>query len=371
MVKGWIKSKIEDGTYVPNQRISSESELMKKFRVSRHTVRIAIAELVNEGWLYTEQGAGTFCARRSVQDQPVSSENRQKKVAIVTTFISDYIFPSIIRGAESEISKKGYQVSLFSTNNDYDNEKRILETIISHQYDGAIIEPTRSASSNPNIRHYLNLETMGIPYVMINAFYEEIEPVSIVLDDEKGGFLQTEHLINLGHRDIAGFFKTDDLQGVKRMKGFLKALRKYDIPINPNHIITYSTTEKTFKPIEEFKAMLDSPEGKPSGIVCYNDELVILLLHVVRERGISVPKDLSIVGYDDSFLSDITEVKLTTIEHPKSEMGKKAANMILRMIENNGQLDEGFESYVFDPKLVIRESAALIGSEKYKNKEII
>jgi GntR family transcriptional regulator of arabinose operon len=108
-VKQEIKSRILDGTFQPNQKISSESELMKQFAVSRHTVRAAIGELVNKGWLYREQGAGTFCADRSMDSRLMSGSN-QKNIAIITTFISEYIFPSIIRGAESYLSKHGYNV---------------------------------------------------------------------------------------------------------------------------------------------------------------------------------------------------------------------------------------------------------------------
>jgi GntR family transcriptional regulator, arabinose operon transcriptional repressor len=353
-VKGWIRSKILEGTYEPNQKIPSESELMKQFDVSRHTVRIAIGELVSEGWLYTEQGAGTFCSDRSSQNNEIS-DSMVKKIAIITTYISDYIFPSIIRGAEAELSEKGFAVGLFSTNNDHENEKRILETIISQRFDGVIIEATKSATSNPNINYFLNLESQGIPYIMINAFYEELEPVSVVIDDEKGGFLQTEHLIKLGHRNIAGFFKTDDMQGVKRMKGFIKALREYGIPINAKNIITYSTSEKAMKPTEYLKLMLDS-QDRPTGLVCYNDELVMSMLDVLRQKEMNIPEDISIVGFDNSFLAEISEVKLTTIEHPKMELGKKAAKMILEMITNSSKQGKNVDSYVFETKLIIRNS---------------
>src|SRR5699024_5919981 len=125
MVRKAIKSKITDGTYSPHQKISSESELMKQFGVSRHTVRLAIGDLVTAGWLYREQGSGTFCADRSkiMNDNHVST---QKNISIVTTYISDYIFPSIIRGAESRLSEEGYQVSIFSTNNNLESERAIL-----------------------------------------------------------------------------------------------------------------------------------------------------------------------------------------------------------------------------------------------------
>lgn len=361
-IKGWIKSKILDGTYAPHQKINSESELMKQFDVSRHTVRVAIGELVSEGWLYREQGAGTFCADRSAIE--IDNKNYEnKKIAIITTYISDYIFPSIIRGAEAEISQEGYHVSLFSTNNDYENERRILETILSQRFDGVIVEPTRSASSNPNISYYLNLELLNIPYIMINAYYDELEPVCVVMDDEKGGYLQTEYLINEGHKKIIGFFKTDDLQGVKRMKGFIKALRAYGIAINPQNIVTYSTLEST-KPVEFLNNMLEATVERPTGIVCYNDQLAMELLDVIREKELAVPDDISIIGYDDSLFAEISEVKLTSIEHPKSEMGRMAAKMILEMIKRgkNTKQIKDIESFVFEPKLVIRKSTKCVNA---------
>ncbi|MFC4321199.1 GntR family transcriptional regulator [Litchfieldia salsa] len=360
IVKQSIVSKILDGTFQPHQKISSESELMKQFGVSRHTVRAALGELVNKGWLYREQGAGTFCADRT-NNQKISNAITQKNIAIITTYISDYIFPSIIRGAESYLSENGYNVSLFSTNNDHKNEKRALEKILSQPFDGVIIEPTKSALPNPNINYYLNLERQNTPYIMINAYYDQLEPLSITMDDEKGGYIQTEHLIQLGHREIVGFFKSDDVQGLKRMKGFIKAHRNYGLAINPNSIITYRSNEKHSIPMEELRIQLSKGnQKKPTGIVCYNDELAINLLEILREKNIQVPEDLSIVGFDDSFMVKVTEVKLTTINHPQSKMGELAAKLIVEKInETNGhskKTGEQVQSVVFDPKLIVRSS---------------
>ncbi len=363
MVKNWIKSKVFDGTFQPNQKISSESELMKQFNVSRHTVRLALADLVNEGLLYKEQGSGTYVSERSLKKNQTNSVS-SKKVAIITTYISDYIFPSIIRGAESVLSQEGYQVTLFSTNNNHESEKRILETVISQNFDGVIVEPTKSAISNPNINYYLNLEALKIPYIMINAFYDELEPISVTLNDMEGGYLQTEHLIRLGHRNILGFFKNDDMQGLKRMKGYLKAYRDYGIPIIPQNIITYNTKSKdSALPLEQLEDRLSNSPEKITGIVSYNDELAMRILEVLRQKNLQIPEDISIVGFDDSFLSEVSEVKLTTIKHPKSELGEMAAKLIISLIEiNNGpkSTDSTAESYVFEPSLVIRNSTKKI-----------
>ncbi len=367
MVKKAIKSKIINGTYIPNQKISSESELMKEFSVSRHTVRQAIGDLVTTGWLYREQGSGTFCADRSAMSNN-QEQGSQKNIAIITTYISDYIFPSIIRGAEARLSDEGYQVSIFSTNNNQENEQRILEKILTQKFDGIIVEPTKSAYSNPNINYYLNLERLSIPYIMINAYYDELEPINIVMDDEKGGFLQTEHLIKRGHQNIIGCFKTDDTQGTKRMKGFLKAHRQNKIPINPSNIITYTTEEKDTKPVDELKKILASKNNCNTGLVCYNDELAMKFLDVLRTMNIQVPDDLSIVGYDDSPLAEISEVKLTSIAHPKSELGEAAANMIIDLIklkkDNKNKDVYNANSIVYPPEIIIRTSTKDLNKSK-------
>ncbi|MFG6149352.1 GntR family transcriptional regulator [Halobacillus sp. B23F22_1] len=358
IVKQAIKSKILDGTYEPHHKIQSESEMMKQFSVSRHTVRLAIGELVSEGWLYREQGAGTFCADRTTH-QAHSGIVSRKNIAIVTTYISDYIFPSIIRGAEAHLSAQGYHVSLFSTNNDHEKEREYLEMIITQGFDGAIIEPTKSAYANPNINYYLNLERLNIPYIMINAYYEALEPLRVLVDDERGAFLQTEHLLNQGHRDILGFFKTDDMQGNLRMKGYLKAHRMYKVPINPKYITTYQTEEKDEKPVEKLQHYLNQTGQKPTAIVSYNDELAIKLLNVLRENQVKIPDDISIVGFDNSFLTELSEVKLTSIHHPQADLGHTAGKLILDLIrtqQKNNESAEEIKSVLYPTELVVRSS---------------
>lgn len=366
-VREYIENQILDEVFRPNEKIDSESELMKRFGVSRHTVRLAIGDLVTEGWLYREQGAGTFCADRSAVEEKRKPKDI-KKVAIITTYISDYIFPSIIRGAEARLSEAGYQVSIFSTNNCYEKEKEIMEKVLEQQFDGIIVEPTKSACANPNIIYYLELERLGIPYIMINAYYDALQPVHLTVDDEKGGFLQVEYLIQHGHTKIAGFFKTDDMQGARRLKGFLQAHRHYRLPVNPAHIITYDTEEKATKPVKEMEILLQDSETEVTAMVCYNDELAMELLNVLRASELRIPEDMSMIGFDDSFLADISEVKLTSIKHPQSKMGEEAASHIVDFIAAAKKKKQhiGVDSLQYEPELAIRHSVRKIGKESVK-----
>ncbi len=348
-LKKEIQSWIYAGRFKSNEQLPSEHELSRLFSMSRQTVRQAVGEMVQEGLLYRIQGKGTYCAGMNTR-RPSDTAT----IGVITTYISDYIFPLIVRGAEAALRSRGYQLLLASTDNDKAKERESLEMMLAQSVSGLIIEPTRSAEGNPNESYYRALEAQGIPYIMINESYPELDCPCIKVDDELGVYKAVEFLILEGHRQIAGFFKTDDLQGVNRMNGFIQAHLHYKLPFHDENLVTYTTEEKSDKPLSMAALML-SRKNRPTAFVCYNDELAIRMLDIIREASLLVPDDLSIVGFDDSFLATATEVKLTTIAHPKIEMGIKAAEILIDMKER--KLDRrsvGVVKYV--PELIIRES---------------
>ncbi|RJS58526.1 GntR family transcriptional regulator [Bacillus subtilis] len=350
-VKEEISSWINQGKILPDQKIPTENELMQQFGVSRHTIRKAIGDLVSQGLLYSVQGGGTFVASRSAK----SALHSNKTIGVLTTYISDYIFPSIIRGIESYLSEQGYSMLLTSTNNNPDNERRGLENLLSQNIDGLIVEPTKSALQTPNIGYYLNLEKNGIPFAMINASYAELAAPSFTLDDVKGGMMAAEHLLSLGHTHMMGIFKADDTQGVKRMNGFIQAHRERELFPSPDMIVTFTTEEKESKLLEKVKATLEkNSKAMPTAILCYNDEIALKVIDMLREMDIKVPEDMSIVGYDDSHFAQISEVKLTSVKHPKSVLGKAAAKYVIDSLEHKKPKQE---DVVFEPELIIRQSA--------------
>lgn len=360
MVKEKIKEWITNGEVQPGEKIRSENELVKLFQVSRHTIRQAIGELVHEGWLYREQGAGTFCSKTIQESGPKTQDikTNSKNIGVITTYISDYIFPSIIRGIESYLTERGYTLTFASTNNDLETEKQCLQSMLNRQIDGLIVEPTRSGSFNPNINYYFELEKDHIPYLMINQYYPQLNPPHLVVDDEKGGYIATDHLIKLGHERIIGVFKNDDLQGFNRMQGFIRAFRERNIPFFPEMILTYSTESKE-DTLEQLRNLFTTHAEKPTAIVCYNDQIALNIINLLRELNIKIPEEISIVGFDDSFLAEASEVKLTSVKHPKVDMGLDAAKWIVHAIEN-GHSSDVPSSIVYDPELVIRNSTVAI-----------
>ncbi|MGM0873220.1 MAG: GntR family transcriptional regulator [Bacillota bacterium] len=354
-LKQEILSWIHSGKLKPDEKMPSENEIVNQFQISRHTVRQTLGVLEKEGWLYKVQGRGTFVA------QPNTKENNENKtIAIITTYISDYIFPHIVRGAEGTIRNNGYHLMLSSTDNDKEKEKESLKMLMSQPLKGLIIEPTKSAQGNTNLNYFLALEYQHIPFVMINEKYQELNCPTIKVDDEEGGFLAAEHLIQLGHTNILGFFKTDDLQGINRLKGFIQAHKKFQVPLRPNSVIHYTTEDKygDFFQKALSKLLKHDHSERPTAIVCYNDQLAIHIMEIVRSFSLNIPDDMSIVGFDDSSIATATEVKLTTLSHPKSHLGEQAANLLIEMIEKKHKNQP--EDIVFKPELIVRGSTTPI-----------
>lgn len=326
------------------EQIPTENEITQTFNVSRHTVRKALDNLENNGFIKREQGKGTFCCY-SIE------KKASRNIAIITTYISDYIFPGIISGIEDVLSSAGDTLSLFNTNNDKNKERECLKKVIDGNFDGVIIEPTLSALENVNISYFKELEKNGIPYVMFHAKYDELDCSYLGMNDFDGGYIGTKYLLQLGHRKISGIFKSDDMQGVNRRLGYVKALQEFGVELNYDLLGNYTTKELNSYAYE-FASNVLSRNEKPTAFFCYNDAIAFQVLQAARDCDLKVPEDISIIGYDDSSLATATEVKLTTIKHPKIDMGKKAARMLLDIIER--KVDKN--NYIYKPELIVRNS---------------
>ena len=347
-LKNYIKSIIENGDLGPGDRLYSENELAQRFNISRHTVRQAVGELVNENWLSRIQGSGTF-----VNQTIGTKKEKSGIIGVVTTYLDDYIFPGIIKGIDSILSQEGYSIILGHTNNNLEREAVCLQNMLEKNVDGFIIEPTKSALPNPNYQYYEEMKKKNCPCIFINGYYPSHEGSFIIEDDEMGGYLATRHLFELGHERLAGIFKVDDIQGHGRYSGFVRAHREEGRVI-PEDTITWYTTEdtQTLFTQEGSGAML-SKIKKCTGLICYNDQITLKVIDLLRAEGLKVPDDISLISFDDSDLSNSGETRITTLAHPKDKLGERAAEALLEII--TGKHKTVREK--IKPELIIRNSA--------------
>ena len=345
-----IKSKILSGEYDVLDKIPTESALQEMYNVSRHTVRKAILELSNEGFLRSEKGSGTYVSNQYQSKSNVNPNN--KTIGVITTYISDYIFPSIIRGIEGRLNEDNYSLLLASTNNDVEQEKKALEMMLSYGVDGLIGEPTKSNLYNPNIAYYLSFKEQDIPFIMINAYYEELDVPHLCLDDVQSSYLATKELIAKGHTQIGLISKTDDLQGKFRMKGFIKALGEAKLRFQPEQVFSYDTETKPDLHTN-LKKFLNENREALTAIVCYNDEVGFVVGNLCRQLNISIPEELSIIGQDNSYIAQNANIKLTTLTHPQEQMGRDAADWVIKKLQ--GRKDLPNEHY-YQPVLIKGET---------------
>ncbi len=345
-----IKSKILSGDYRVGNQIPTEASLQEKYEVSRQTVRKAILELSNEGFLRSEKGSGTYVSNQ--YQAKASGNSNTKTIGVITTYISDYIFPSIIRGIEGRLNEENYSLLLASTNNDVEQEKKALEMMLSFGVDGLIVEPTKSNLYNPNISYYLSFKEQEVPFIMINAYYEELSVPFLCLDDVQSSYLATKELISKGHTQIGLISKSDDLQGKYRMKGYIKALGEAKLAFRPEHVLTFDTETKP-NLSSSLKKYLKENIDMLTAIVCYNDEVGLEVANVCKQLEISIPDQLSIIGQDNSYIAKNANIALTTLTHPQEQMGRDAADWLIMNIQ--GKKDLPNETY-YQPVLVEGET---------------
>lgn len=344
-----LKDEMLMGHIKPGEQIPSENALSEEFSLSRHTVRKAISMLVNDGYLYTEHGKGTYCIDRSTK------RRNSKNICVVTTYISEYIFPKVIQGIDTVLSSNGYSIMLKNTNNDFEKEALCLEDVLCKNIEGVIIEPTKSALFSNNLNYYEALEKHNIPYLFIHGCHQQLENKSyVILDDAAGMHSVVEYLIKLGHKSIVGIFKADDVQGLNRHKGYAKALNEANMQYDPDNIIWFHTEDRSTRPYSMIKQLVES-KREIDAIVCYNDEFAFKVIELLSNLGVRVPQDISVTGFDDSYYSAASPVKITTVSHPKEKLGEAAAEILLQMLRNDGCLGKPVQQVIV-PELVIKDS---------------
>lgn len=352
-ITDWIRARLNSGELKAGSRLESENQLVSIFSVSRQTVRHAISVLEHQGILERRRGSGTYI--RLSSKKRTSNSYKTMRVAVMTTYVNEYIFSPIIEEMEKVLSEAEYSMQISFTNNSVEKERFILKGLLEHaEIDGVIAEPTKSALPNPNLDLYKRFKMLGIPVLFLNSYYEELDFPHISMNDKIAGKMATEHLLQCGHRKIAGIFKADDGQGKIRYSGYVEALMEADIRIKEKRIV-WIDTEELRGTKEEFYRVLNRLEDC-TACVCYNDEVANKLVGICLEQGLQIPGDISVVGIDNSNLAVYCEVPLTSMENPIRDLGRLAAVHIMKLI-NKESMGESLE---LEPKPVVRNSVRII-----------
>lgn len=323
---------ISGGTYSPGDKLPTELDLAGMYCVSRQTVRQALEKLESDGLISKVQGSGSYIS------ESASALKKTMRIAVITTYISTYIFPSILRGIENVATSNRYSLMLSATNNSIAMERDILHNLSVNSVDGIIVEGTKTALPNPNLSFYKALADKNIPLVFFNGYYPELlearhdKIVYVVMDDYNGSYNMTVELIRKGHRSIGGVFKSDDIQGIRRFSGYIDALTKEEIDINDDYIIWFNTETKFSIEQQMSQSKMLS---KCTAIVSYNDEIALQIIATLEK---TPNKVTALKSFDGTFSAQQTGIDFKSYSHPKEILGRLAANKLFGII--NGHSEE-------------------------------
>ncbi len=327
-----LKADIASGHYPPGAQLPTETELMHRFGVSRVTVRHALALLQREGLVVRIPAKGTFVRHT---DQPAPAP---KLIALLALDVQLDFFGKLVRGAEQEAAAHGYKLLVRSTDNDADKERQCLLELQSHVA-GFIIAP---ATGNQNHMHYGQLLVKGVPFVFVDRYLPEFNVDRVTSDNVQGGYLATRHLLELGHRRIGVISARKATTCTDRLQGYQQALEEFGVPFDPvliAHAIGKRRDgwdEYLYQGRIQTEALLKLP-NPPTALFAMNDLLAVGALRYLRERGIAVPEEIALVGYDGIELSELVSPSLTTVKQQSLRMGAEAVRLLVRRIRHPEQ----------------------------------
>ncbi|HQV84963.1 MAG TPA: LacI family DNA-binding transcriptional regulator [Chitinophagaceae bacterium] len=315
--------------------------LGEQFRISKKTI-----ELVT-----------TTADKLNYRPNNIAKGLRLKKsstIGLILPDITNTWFAQLALGIEKEARKHHYNIFLCNSNDDIKVEKKSIALLQSWMVDGIIIAPIGLESE-----HLQKASKSGTPLVLIDRFFEGVNLPYISSNDFEGSLEATQYLINYGHKKIACF------QGIvgtspnnQRVNGYKQALKNNKIHFDPSLVMGedfgfnngYTCAKKLIKHLAK---------SKITAIISMGNQITLGILKALKEEGVQIPNDLSIISFDEQEYSDLLYTPLTTVSHMNENIGDVALKMLFNQFGKSTRIKP--KNVVLNSKLIIRDSVKKIG----------
>jgi DNA-binding LacI/PurR family transcriptional regulator len=275
------------------------------------------------------------------------SRRKSGTIGLIAPRLTNPVYAEIAASLESICSTEGYLMLLCATGRDLDKEKQFAEILRSKQVDGVVMIPT-----GPTREALKPLRQAQIPTVVLE--HDDPDTHSIAIDDLRGGRLATQHLLELGHRRI-GLIRREPSSALSYLRavGYRQVLEEAGILPDPTLVIeSRAGLEGGYESMQQLMAL----PNPPTAVFTHNDVLAMGAMRAVHDAGLLVPDDISVVGYDDTASSAYQNPPLTTVKFPVAGMGRRAGEIILELIREDGDLPP--QTLTLEVELVVRGSTA-------------
>ena len=280
-------------------------------------------------------------------------EKRSRSIGIIVCEIANSFFSQIINGIESIAYDKGYNVIISQSHESYDREVINVQYLASRSIDGLLVSVS---SETQDLEHLKNLHDRGFPIVFFDRIVEEMETHKVIVDNFKGAYDATEHLIKSGYKHIAALAGSEYLSITKeRLSGYRKALEDHTMEYDEAYIKYCLHGGMLYDEVEHSLNELLKLKVKPDAIIASADKLTTNCLSYLKKRKIKVPDESALIGFSNLDLTDLLSPSLSVVRQPAFELGEIATELLIQQIESKRPIKD-FERRILQPEVLIRES---------------
>lgn len=270
-------------------------------------------------------------------------------IGLLVSDIQNSFFTSVVRGIEDVALSRGYHLFLCNTDEDAAREDEYVRELAKKRVDGLLV-----ASSAPRHNHARRLRAENLPFVFVDRKVEGVDADVVSVDNREGMRLISDHLVGLGHERIGMISgPLDKASGYERYLGLQSALADLGVGLEDSLVRFGDFRTSSGRDGTQELLRLPSP---PTALVTANNQMTLGALLAVKELGLRIPDDISVVGFDDPEWAPLTDPPLTTLAQPTYEMGVEAVKLLLDRIE--GEQEGHTRRVPLEPWLVVRESTA-------------
>jgi LacI family transcriptional regulator len=280
-------------------------------------------------------------------------DHKSMSIGVIVTEISNSFFSQVINGVESIAHKNGYTVIIAQSMESAERELLSLQHLTSSSIDGLII----SVSTESENFQYLNdLHEKGMHIVFVDLAIDHIETHKVIVDNFKGAYKATKHLIDQGKKNIAILSNNIGLSISRdRMAGYIEALKDHNLPVKESMIKYCNLGGMKYAEVEDAMKELMKKRNKPDAIFAGSDKLTIGCLKYLKEREIKVPDNVAVIGFSNTDLTDLIDPPLSVIRQPAFEMGEASTELLLSLIKSKKPVTK-FETRIHTTELFVKKS---------------
>ncbi|MDD2707335.1 MAG: GntR family transcriptional regulator [Verrucomicrobiae bacterium] len=323
-VEQFLRDQIEAGLVAPGDKLPSVSQLCEQFGGIHHlTVRQAIKNLALEGLVRPIQGRGLFVAEQKI---------RNSCIALVVPSVDDAMASRMIKGIQTVFKEARVNSLIMDSECNPKKEAENIRQIQDLPLQGAIIFPIPLPHI---IREIIKLHMDGLPFVLVDRFFPGIELPSVTVDNYRGVYELTAHLIRRGHKRFAWVGRTSISTTGERYEGFRDALNDHQIACQQRYVKKLESLTVNVSAMEAACAAVKEILGektRPDAMVFANDSLALMGMEEIKRKGVRIPEDIAVAGFDDIERAGLAVPSLTTVRQPVEAMGGEAARYLLEQL---------------------------------------